>query len=38
MPGPWRSVGSRPDHGLFRKAIGQARTRYVPGLVVPEID
>jgi hypothetical protein len=26
------------DHGLFRKAIDQARTRYVPGLVLAEVD
>jgi predicted nucleic acid-binding protein len=26
------------DHKLFRKAIDQARTRYVPGLVLAEVD
>ena len=31
-------VESAPDHGLFRKAIDQARTRYVPGLVLAEVD
>jgi predicted nucleic acid-binding protein len=31
-------VESAPDHKLFRKAIDQARTRYVPGLVLAEID
>ena len=27
-----------PDHAAFREAIDDARTRYVPGLVLPEID
>jgi hypothetical protein len=31
-------VESAPDHELFRKAIDQARTRYVPGLVLAEVD
>jgi predicted nucleic acid-binding protein len=31
-------VESAPDHRLFRKAIDQARTRYVPGLVLAEVD
>lgn len=31
-------VESAPDHRLFRTAIDQARTRYVPGLVLAEID
>ena len=31
-------VESAADHGLFRKAIDQARTRYVPGLVLAEVD
>jgi predicted nucleic acid-binding protein len=31
-------VRSSPDHRLFRKAIDQARTRYVPGLVLAEVD
>ena len=31
-------VGSAPDHKLFRNAIDQARTRYVPGLVLAEVD
>lgn len=31
-------VESAPDHGLFRQAIDQARTRYVPGLVLAEVD
>jgi len=30
-------VASAPDHRLFRKAIDQSRTRYVPGLVLAEI-
>jgi predicted nucleic acid-binding protein len=29
---------SAPDHKLFRNAIDQARTRYVPGLVLTEVD
>lgn len=31
-------VDSAPDHELFRTAIDQARTRYVPGLVLAEVD
>ena len=31
-------VGSAPDHGRFRDAIDRARTRYVPGLVLAEVD
>jgi predicted nucleic acid-binding protein len=31
-------VESAPDHALFRSAIDQARTRYVPGLVLAELD
>jgi predicted nucleic acid-binding protein len=31
-------VESAPDHGRFRNAIDQARTRYVPGLVLAEVD
>jgi predicted nucleic acid-binding protein len=31
-------VVSAPDHKLFRQAIEQARTRYVPGLVLAEVD
>lgn len=31
-------VESAPDHELFRKVIDQARTRYVPGLVLAEVD
>lgn len=31
-------VESAPDHRLFRRAIDQARTRYVPGLVLAEVD
>lgn len=31
-------VESAPDHQLFRTAIDQARTRYVPGLVLAEVD
>ena len=31
-------VETAPDHSLFRKAIDQARTRYVPGLVLAEVD
>jgi len=31
-------VERAPAHGLFRKAIDQARTRYVPGLVLAEVD
>ncbi len=31
-------VESAPDHRLFRKAIDQARARYVPALVLAELD
>ena len=31
-------VKSAPDHTRFRHAIDQARTRYVPGLVLAELD
>jgi predicted nucleic acid-binding protein len=31
-------VKSAPDHRLFRRAIDRARTRYVPGLVLAEVD
>jgi predicted nucleic acid-binding protein len=31
-------VGSAPDHRRFRGAIDAARTRYVPGLVLAEVD
>jgi predicted nucleic acid-binding protein len=31
-------VESAPDHQRFRKAIDQARTRYVPRLVLAEVD
>ena len=31
-------VESAPDHRLFRNAIDDARTRYVPGLVLAELD
>ena len=31
-------VEGAPDHRLFRAAIDQARTRYVPGLVLAEVD
>src|SRR5438105_11788386 len=31
-------VRSAPDHRRFRRAIDQARTRYVPALVLPEVD
>ena len=27
-----------PDHAAFREAIDRARTRYVPGLVLSEVD
>lgn len=27
-----------PDHGAFRAAIDRAQTRYVPGLVLTEVD
>lgn len=31
-------VETAPDHRLFRTAIDQARARYVPGLVLAEVD
>ena len=31
-------VATAPDHRLFRDAIDQARTRYVPALVLAEVD
>jgi predicted nucleic acid-binding protein len=31
-------VEGAPDHRLFRVAIDSARTRYVPGLVLAEVD
>ena len=31
-------VESAADHKLFRNVIDQARTRYVPGLVLAEVD
>lgn len=31
-------VKSAPDHDQFRRAIDRARTRYVPGLVLAEVD
>ena len=31
-------VASAPDHRLFRKSIDRARTRYVPALVLAEVD
>jgi predicted nucleic acid-binding protein len=31
-------VESAPDHRLFRTAIDRARTRYVPALVLAELD
>lgn len=31
-------VASAPDHRLFRQAVDRARTRYVPGLVLAELD
>jgi predicted nucleic acid-binding protein len=31
-------VKSAPDHRLFRNAIDRARARYVPGLVLAELD
>lgn len=31
-------VERAPDHRLFRDAIDRARTRYVPGLVLAEVD
>ena len=31
-------VESAPDHQSFRAAIDRARTRYIPGLVLAEVD
>lgn len=31
-------VKTSPDHALFRDAIERAQTRYVPGLVLAEVD
>lgn len=31
-------VASAPDHRLFRNAIERARTRYIPALVLAEVD
>jgi predicted nucleic acid-binding protein len=31
-------VAGAPDHARFRTAIDRARTRYVPGLVLAELD
>jgi predicted nucleic acid-binding protein len=31
-------VVTTPDHGLFRSAIDKARTRYIPALVLAEVD
>jgi predicted nucleic acid-binding protein len=31
-------VSQAPDHARFRRAIDQARARYVPGLVLAELD
>jgi uncharacterized protein len=31
-------VKTAPDHQRFRQAIDRARTRYVPGLVLAEVD
>src|SRR5262245_7627057 len=31
-------VEGAPDHRRFRNAIDQARTRFVPGLVLAEVD
>lgn len=31
-------VAAAPDHRAFREAIDAARTRYVPGLVLAEVD
>jgi len=31
-------VSSAPDHERFRVAIDRARTRYIPGLVLAELD
>jgi predicted nucleic acid-binding protein len=31
-------VENAPDHRLFRNALDKARTRYIPGLVLAEVD
>ena len=31
-------VATAPDHRAFREAIDRSRTRYVPGLVLAEVD
>src|SRR5512133_4210612 len=31
-------VAGSPDHGAFRAAMDSARARYVPGLVLAEVD
>lgn len=31
-------VATAPDHRAFKRAIDDARTRYVPGLVLAEVD
>jgi hypothetical protein len=31
-------VAAAPDHRAFREAIDESRTRYVPGLVLAEVD
>jgi predicted nucleic acid-binding protein len=31
-------VETAPDHRMFRSAIDRARTRYVPGLVLAELQ
>lgn len=31
-------VAAAPDHRAFREAIDRSRTRYVPGLVLAEVD
>ena len=31
-------VSGSTDHDAFREAIDQARARYVPALVLPEVD
>jgi predicted nucleic acid-binding protein len=31
-------VENAPDHRLFRNAIDKARTRYIPALVLAEVD
>ena len=31
-------VATAPDHDAFREAIDRSRTRYIPGLVLAEVD